>query len=70
MENRTRLMVAAICALPFGSFAACPSDVDTALMAARYACPAFGGPQPSIDQISQTSRFVLKVLRPSKEETQ
>jgi 2-keto-4-pentenoate hydratase len=30
-------MVAAFCAFPFGSFAACPSDVDAALMAARYA---------------------------------
>jgi hypothetical protein len=40
------------------------------LMAARYACPAFKGPQPSIDQISQTSRFVLKVLVPGKGDTQ
>jgi 2-keto-4-pentenoate hydratase len=37
MNTRTRLLVAAICGLPLGAHAACPSDVDTAVMAARYA---------------------------------
>lgn len=37
MKNRTWIAGAAFGALSFGALAACPSDVDTAIMAARYA---------------------------------
>jgi hypothetical protein len=37
------------------------------LMAARYACPEFGGGNLSHDQALQASRFVFKVLTPGKE---
>jgi len=34
------------------------------LIAASYACPAFGGARPALTQGGQTNRFVEKVLRP------
>ncbi len=37
MKTRTWTVVTILCALPLGALAACPSDVDTAMMAARYA---------------------------------
>jgi 2-keto-4-pentenoate hydratase len=37
MKTRTWTVVTIICALPLGALAACPSDIDTAMMAARYA---------------------------------
>jgi hypothetical protein len=37
MSTGNRPLVAALCGLPLGALAACPSDVDTAVMAARYA---------------------------------
>ncbi len=37
MKTRAWTVVTIICALPLGALAACPSDIDTAMMAARYA---------------------------------
>src|SRR5512143_404514 len=37
MNTRTWTVVTILCALPLGALAACPSDIDTAMMAARYA---------------------------------
>jgi 2-keto-4-pentenoate hydratase len=36
MKTRTRIAVTIFCAFPISAFAACPSDLDTAVMAARY----------------------------------